>query len=349
MDKRLDWADIARGIGIILVVFAHTLVPKLRETYPSIKYIWIFIYNFHMPLFFFISGWLFEKGLDRYTNKGKFIADKARLLMLPYIMFSLFAYAVIFVSMKIPALASVLSEGGYGSPTFKDAALGILFYAGHADQHLWFVYSLFIVFTVNILLGRVMRSRITLIILFALYISKAFITYPAILNYTADNLVFFSIARMMYSNGRRVVAKKPLYFAGATIVFAAANIVYSYFYVQGMPDSAVLKAVFNGTRALCSVAGIVVTCSIADMIAETKMKPLFMLFGNYSYDIYLMHAPFLVSGLMGILLAYTSVPTFLCSVMVTVTGILLPYLISKFIIRKIPPLSLVLLGGANKG
>lgn len=344
MDKRLDWADIARGIGIILVVFAHTLVPKLREAFTGVEFVWIFIYNFHMPLFFFVSGWLFEKGIKRYTDKGRFIVGKARLLMLPYLVFSLFAYAIIFVSMKIPALASVLSGGGYGSPTLKDMALGILFYLGHVDQHLWFVYSLFIVFTLNILLGRVMKSKITLVVLLALYVSKAFVTYPAILDYTAADLVFFSLARVMCADGMSAVLKKPLHIITAAVVFVTANVIYSRFYIFGMPQGAV-KAALYVTRAVCSAAGIVTICSVSDMIAKTKIKPFFTSLGSYSYDIYLMHAPFLVSGLMGILLAYSPLPPILCVGVVTVLGLAIPYALSRFVIQKIPPLSFVLLGG----
>ena len=347
MEKRIEWADIARGIGIMLVVFAHTLVPKLREAHTGVEFVWIFIYNFHMPLFFFVSGWLFEKGLNRYADKGKFIAGKARLLMLPYIVFSLFAYAVIFVSMKIPALASVLSGGGYGSPTVKDMVLGILFYLNHVDQHLWFVYSLFIVFTLNILLGRVMKSKITLVVLLALYVSKAFVTYPAILDYTAADLVFFSLARVMCSGGMSAVLKKPLHIIAAAVVFVTANVIYSRFYVFGMPQGAV-KAVFYVTRSVCSAAGIVTVCSVSDILAKTKIKPFFTTLGSYSYDIYLMHAPFLVSGLMGILLAYSPLPPALCVGAVTVLGLAIPYVLSRFIIRKIPPLSLILLGGAKR-
>ena len=59
--KRLDYIDIAKGIGIILVVFAHTLVPQIRGNSTFAYFLWIFIYNFHMPLFLFFSGWLFEK------------------------------------------------------------------------------------------------------------------------------------------------------------------------------------------------------------------------------------------------------------------------------------------------
>ena len=38
--------DIAKGIGILLVVLAHVLQSKVET----------FIYIFHMPFFFFISG-----------------------------------------------------------------------------------------------------------------------------------------------------------------------------------------------------------------------------------------------------------------------------------------------------
>ena len=44
--KRLDQFDYLKGLGIILVLWGHTLCP------PAIK---TFIYSFHMPLFFFLS------------------------------------------------------------------------------------------------------------------------------------------------------------------------------------------------------------------------------------------------------------------------------------------------------
>ncbi|MBQ6558167.1 MAG: hypothetical protein IJL81_02215, partial [Clostridia bacterium] len=66
--------------------------------------------------------------------------------------------------------------------------------------------------------------------------------------------------------------------------------------------------------------------------------------GMYSYDIYLIHAPFLVSGMMGILLAYSPLPSYVCSAAVTVVGLALPYVISRFVIRKLPLLSFILLG-----
>lgn len=41
--------DIAKGLGIILMVAAHANIPAKS-----------FIYLFHMPLFFIISGYFFK-------------------------------------------------------------------------------------------------------------------------------------------------------------------------------------------------------------------------------------------------------------------------------------------------
>ena len=53
MKKRLEWIDLAKGIGIILMIIGH--MPSI----PSAVHNWIF--SFHMPLFFFLSGYMFKK------------------------------------------------------------------------------------------------------------------------------------------------------------------------------------------------------------------------------------------------------------------------------------------------
>lgn len=234
--KRLDWIDIAKGIGIILVVLGHTLVPQVRET-GFAGFLWIFIYNFHMPLFFFLSGYLFEKGLFHYTNKGKFTLGKLQYLMLPYLIFSTFAYLFIGFSLKIPLLAKVLENGGYTAVDLKDAILQIVTYNNHIDKHLWFVFSLFIVFLVNILIPKIMKSKPMLIVLLGLYISKAYVHYYGILDYVTSDLLFFSLARIAFNTGN----KKSINTIVTAVIFVVTNCLYSYFYVTQMP-SGVLKA-----------------------------------------------------------------------------------------------------------
>lgn len=337
--KHLDWIDIAKGIGIVLVVLGHTIVPQVREN-TFAGFLWIFIYNFHMPLFFFLSGFLFEKGLAHYKSKGKFILGKLKFLMVPYLFFSVFAYVFINIALKINALSPILESGGYTASTIKDAIFQSLTYNNHVDQHLWFVFSLFLVFAINILFPKIMKSKPMIVILLGLYISKAFVQYFGILNYVAGDLFFFSLARMMFVTQPDNKTKNPLLTA---TVFIITNCIYSYFYITEMPDG-VLKGVLYLVRCISSVTGIMTVCAISQSLQSKKISNLFKPLGLYSYDIYLMHAPFLVSGLMGILLSYTSIPAVLCCTIVLIVGIILPYVLSKFMIRKIPFLSTIILG-----
>ena len=52
--KRDDLLDIAKDIGIMLVVLGHTLQGFYTDFDNNLAF--RLIYSFHMPLFFFISG-----------------------------------------------------------------------------------------------------------------------------------------------------------------------------------------------------------------------------------------------------------------------------------------------------
>lgn len=49
---RDDKVSITKGIGILLMVIAHAGLPEMFSR---------FIYMFHMPLFFFMSGYCFKE------------------------------------------------------------------------------------------------------------------------------------------------------------------------------------------------------------------------------------------------------------------------------------------------
>lgn len=145
--------------------------------------------------------------------------------MLPYLIFSTFAYLFIGFSLKIPLLAKVLENGGYTAVDLKDAILQIVTYNNHIDKHLWFVFSLFIVFLMNILIPKIMKSKPMLIVLLGLYISKAYVHYYGILDYVTSDLLFFSLARIAFSTGN----KKSINTIVTAVIFVVTNCLYSYF------------------------------------------------------------------------------------------------------------------------
>lgn len=81
--KRFDYLDIAKGIGILLVVWAHIMLVGASHR---------LIYAFHMPLFFFISGMLFNK--HKYASFGQFLTQRAKRLLVPYVLYSIITWCV---------------------------------------------------------------------------------------------------------------------------------------------------------------------------------------------------------------------------------------------------------------
>ena len=77
--QRITLLDNARVLTALLVVVGHLLVGRHFE-----RTLYIYIYQFHMPLFFFISGML-----DRHTAFAPYIKKNARLLLIPLVSFSL--------------------------------------------------------------------------------------------------------------------------------------------------------------------------------------------------------------------------------------------------------------------
>lgn len=75
--NRIHWIDILKGIGIFFVVMGHTFKDN------SIYY---WIYSFHMPLFFLISGFLIEPQ-KTLTSYKEFTLKKCKSLLWPFIFF----------------------------------------------------------------------------------------------------------------------------------------------------------------------------------------------------------------------------------------------------------------------
>lgn len=76
--ERFKYIDIARFIGIFSMVLCHA---GMHNTVTSV------IYAFHMPLFFFLSGYLYHRGDKKHMPS--FLSKKSRSLLLPYIIFAL--------------------------------------------------------------------------------------------------------------------------------------------------------------------------------------------------------------------------------------------------------------------
>ena len=79
--NRLNWVDWAKSLAIAFVVFGH--IPEERGSF-LINYIVVF----HMPLFFFISGYLTKKELPNKSTFRKYW----HTLVIPYFFYNIIFY-----------------------------------------------------------------------------------------------------------------------------------------------------------------------------------------------------------------------------------------------------------------
>lgn len=76
MSSRIEWIDALKGFAIFSVVLGHCVTDSMSSnTFPEyavfLKILYDFIYSFHMPLFFIISGYVFyvSKSYQKYKVK----------------------------------------------------------------------------------------------------------------------------------------------------------------------------------------------------------------------------------------------------------------------------------------
>ena len=82
--RRLSWLDMARGIGILLVVTGHVWDRENAAT--------TILYSFHVPLFFIISGILMRYTRQEQRSMKQLTAARVHSLLIPY-----FFYEAVFV------------------------------------------------------------------------------------------------------------------------------------------------------------------------------------------------------------------------------------------------------------
>ena len=156
--KRIDWVDVAKGIAMICVILVHVEEHFMPAgTLVSTK---IPIYTFHMPLFFFMSGYLFSMK----NSFGEFLKNKCRRILIPYVCLGV-----------ILALFDTYWNGRnpFGDPWFSaDAFTGRLMALLTQERYwtLWFIACLFwlnILFYVIVRLVKNEKVRAIVVVIIA--------------------------------------------------------------------------------------------------------------------------------------------------------------------------------------
>jgi fucose 4-O-acetylase-like acetyltransferase len=135
---RYNWIDSLKGFGVILVILGHLPTsPDLHK----------YIFSFHMPLFFFISGYLFNQ--KKYLQAGKFITSRVRSLLFPYFSLTFVSYLIFMLTNYSPSQGRFFLpyEGNLSKTIYSTLYASFNFehsYSVIFNGPLWFLPCLFV-------------------------------------------------------------------------------------------------------------------------------------------------------------------------------------------------------------
>lgn len=140
--KRIDWVDVAKGIAMILVILVHVEEHFMPPgTLVSTK---IPIYTFHMPLFFFVSGYLFSMK----SSFGEFLKNKCKRILIPYVCLG-----------ALLCLFNAFWQGRnpFGDPWFQPGVFWGSLWGLLIQNRMWTLWFIACLFWLNILFYIIVR------------------------------------------------------------------------------------------------------------------------------------------------------------------------------------------------
>ena len=152
--KRVSWIDIAKGIGILLVILGHYK--------PTPRWMTVVLYSFHMPLFFILSGIMFNP--EKYPRFIDFLKQRLKTMLVPYFILSFIAVLITDVFFYTDGLIRA---------SFGQHILSIILgYRLHKYYYsMWFITALFLAELLTyIILKRIKKTNQQLWIVIALNI-----------------------------------------------------------------------------------------------------------------------------------------------------------------------------------
>lgn len=274
-EHRLGWVDSCKGLCILLVVYGHVTggleAAGAVAAGSAFDLARSWVYLFHMPAFFFLSGLFAAKALERPLDA--FLAGKLRTLVYPYVLWT-----------GIYLAAQELMARYTNNPPDPAAALRLAWEP--YGYGLWFLYSLFLIAVLFHLLQLARpRREAVLVLAILLHLAAAYnlFAFWPILNTALLNFIFYAVAGL-YSGAifSALVGLRPSWAAlGGT-----ASLVL-------MTLAAVTLGRWLGPFAvILSLLGVAGVVGLARAMEATPAQAVFAFLGFYSLEIYLGHPLF---------------------------------------------------------
>lgn len=304
--KRIDYFDLARGVGIIFVILGHIeYIPQGLRTY---------IVSFHMPLFFVISGMLLMINKEEERDIKSLISGKINSILKPYLYFSVIDIIVYIIYFLITG-----RDGGWQT-VLMDIIQSVTLYGMSV---LWFLPALFISELLLIIILKKFKklSPIILLVIFliALFVNDFMQEQNLIYGNSAWFAVIYMIALMIiraliclffvalgfFFAGlwSRLPSVSPtiftVYSSAADLLIGINFLIVVFFLSRINPSVDLHYCVFGNPfifflTAVVGSLGLIFTCKSTELIKNRKLVFPLKYLGKNSLIIMLTHLDFYI-------------------------------------------------------
>lgn len=324
--NRILWLDALKGIAIISVVFGHALLGyKQMNLYPNAQdYITLlknWIYTWHMPLFFVLSGIAFNASCIK-NNKIKLDKVKRQTINI-VIIYLIFVIGLCILKMLF---STFVHDKIYASELICNILL--------PDTLMWYLWVLAIYYLFfSMVYGKLKGNWYIIAILVFLSLFGNYIDATFTLILCMRNLmicaVFFYIG-MHFQMVKEVMLNRICVILST--IFSAGFIMFMIFHIKNWDSINLwLKIILTKMNAFAMIIVLVFIFSKVKAIGESKVL---VNLGKSSLIIYLLHT-YLVTAFKQ-LFARIEVKSAVIAIIVTTTVTLLVTYFISIVVAKIP-------------
>lgn len=280
--NRIESIDIAKGIGILLMVMGHT---GFGDVYDKL------INTFHMPLFFFVSGYFYRPNKTRSFKE--YLIHQINVLIVPYVAFAFFYEILHYIftgEISIQYFAKSLLSSNHNRIDVAGA--------------LWFLLALFSSKIIYCLLEHRIKGVlnltivVTVISLAALTLRKFDIKLPLCIDTALSMLIVIHSGYLLYAyRGKQLLIRfstlSPIVLILLTVLFFASGL---------LNDNVLVRRNKFGIEVLYFIScfcGIILTMNISHILSRqsntlwSKIKDVFSFWGRESIVFLLINELFL--------------------------------------------------------
>lgn len=278
--ERLGYIDLIKGFGILIVVLGHAMIPRSP-----------WIYSFHVPLFFFISGYMYK---DKPLTDN--ITSKLKKIYFPFVIFNVITW--LFFS-----VIAIMKHIAFDKSSYLNLYRTIIGFDISVPQNgpLWFLLCLFSVSVIYIFISLLKSeylkfSFVVAVSAFGYFISQEYSNLPFKIETAMMMIPYFYFGNLSkkYNFADKMNKRSLILIFNGTLILSLFHFILNSYNLQisGIERISVLENRFGNiflfySASLCAILYI---SALAEKIDSVRI---INYFGKNSLIILCVHYPIL--------------------------------------------------------